>query len=146
MNECSYTRHNRPRPGELKTWYFPVSHLWKLENGSALRPTPGEHRIKQGLDLRLDHLKLLVACAQRAMGWSIYVWTLLSHSNQVYVNASCVGPCQRPLRNPWWSKLFACAPIHRTIQVADDIVHKLHQSFTRPPTLKPVLTVSKYAI
>ena len=32
-------------------------------------------------------------------------------------------------------------------QVTDDIVHKLHQlGFTRPPTLKPMLTVSKYAI
>ena len=44
------------------------------------------------------------------MSWSIYVWTLLSQSNRVYVIASCVGPCQRPLRNQWWSKLFACAP------------------------------------
>ena len=36
-------------------------------------------------------------------------------------------------------------PIHRAIQVADDIVHKLNQlGFTRPPTLEPMLTVSKY--
>ena len=91
-------------------WYYPENHLWKLEKGSALRPTPGIHRIKQGLDLRLDRLKLLVDCAQRAMSWSIYGWTLVSHSYQVYVIASCVGPCRRPLRNPWWSNLSAFAP------------------------------------
>ena len=110
LNECSYTGHNRPRTGELKTWYYPVNHWWKLEKGLVLRLTPGVHRIKQGLDLRLDRLKLLVDCAQRAMSWSTCGWTLVSHSNQVFVIASCVGPCRRPLRNPWWSNLSACVP------------------------------------
>ena len=109
MNECSFTG---------QTWFYPVSHRWKLENGSVLRLTPGVHRIKQGLDLRLDRLRLRVDCAQRAMRWSTYGWTLLSHSNRVYVIASCVGPCQRPLRNPCWSNLSACARCPRFITLS----------------------------
>ena len=82
----------------------------KIRKGMVLRPTPRVHRIKQGLDLRLDCLRLLVDCAQGAMSWSINGWTILSHSNRVYVIASFVGPCGRPLRNPWWSNLSVCVP------------------------------------
>ena len=46
-------------------------HLERLKRESVLRPTPGVHRIKQGLDLRLGHLRLLVDCAQRARNLSI---------------------------------------------------------------------------
>ena len=66
------------------------------------------HGITLGLDLRLDHLKLLVECAQRATSWSTCGWTLLSHNSLIYVIASCVAPYQRPLRNPLWSNLSVC--------------------------------------
>ena len=37
--------------------------------------------------------------------------------------------------------------IHRTIQVDEYIVHKLHQlGFTTPPTSEPMLSVSKYML
>ena len=74
----------------------------------VLKPTPGVHWITLGLDLRLDHLKLLVECAQRATSWSTCGWTLLSHNSLIYVIASCVAPYQRPLRNPFWSNLSVC--------------------------------------
>ena len=103
---------------------------------SLLMPTPGVHRIKQGLDLRLDRLKLLVDCAQRAMS-STCGWTLVSHSNRVCVIASCVGPCE--FHDDQICLLVP--PIHRTIQVADDIVPKLNQlGLTIPPTSEPMLT------
>ena len=80
----------------------------KIKNRIMLRPTLRVHQIKQGLYLRLDHLRLLVDCAMRARSWSTYGRTLLSHNTRVYVIALCVGPCRRSLRNPWWSNLFVC--------------------------------------
>ena len=88
MND--FCGHNRLRTGEQRTWYYPVYHLWGLERGSALKPTPGVHRIKLGLDLKLDHFD----CAQRARSWFTYGWTLLIHNNWVGVIASGVEPCK----------------------------------------------------
>ena len=42
------------------------------------------------------------------MSWSTCGWTLLSHNSPICVIASCVVPCQRPLRSPLWSNLSAC--------------------------------------
>ena len=49
----------------------------------------------------------LVQCAKRFMRWITCDWTLLSHNSSFCVIASCVVPCQRPLRNPLRSNL-AC--------------------------------------
>ena len=47
------------------------------------------HQITLGLDLRLNHLKLLVECAKRAMSWSTCRWILLSHNSLLYHSLLC---------------------------------------------------------
>ena len=78
-----------------------------IRNRIGPRTILGVNRITLGLDLRLDHLLLLVECAQRAMSWSTCGGTLLSHKSPICIIASCVVPCQRPMRNPLWSNLYA---------------------------------------
>ena len=80
----------------------------KLRKGWVLKLILVVHQITLGLDLRLDHIILFVECAQRAMSWSTCGRTLLSHNSPICVIASCVVPCQKPLRSPLWSNLSAC--------------------------------------
>ena len=59
-----------------------------------IKNRPLEHLIKQGLDLRLDDLRLLVDYSQRARCGSTYVWTLYP------IIIRLMGPCRRHLRGP----------------------------------------------
>ena len=119
----------------------------KKWTGSLLKMTPEVHRITLGLDLRLDHLKLLVECAQRATSLSTCGRTLLSHSSPIYVIASCVTPIKGLCEIHYDQICLFLSTIHSPIQVADDVVHKLDQlGFAGPLTSETMLTVSKYAI
>ena len=87
-----------------------------LSDKSFIKITNRIGSITLGLELRLDHLRLIVECAQRATSWSTCGWTPLSDNSLIYVIASCVTPYQRHLRNPLWSNL-SVSTIHSFIQV-----------------------------
>ena len=73
---------------------------------------PWLHPIKQGLDLRLDRLRLLVDCAQRVMSWSLIESSLCNSllcgtlskafAKSIMIKSVCLCPWSSHHSGCWW--------------------------------------------
>ena len=89
---CSCTGHSRPRTVEQRTVVTRQIIYKNKEEDHFLKPTPGVP--DNTVYLRIGHLNFLVTHALV----HFRIKTLILNS-LIYVIASCVSPCQRPLRN-----------------------------------------------